>query len=199
MEATVADGTGATAKVDGYSMGGKTGTAQKRGRDGVNYVVSFIGFAPADDPQLMIYCVVDEPNVEEQYHSTYAMNISREILEEVLPYLNIYRDEEATGLHAGWDIRGEESGQQAMTDIVNQVSPGEGEAQGEDMEGALDVPDTGDRLPGNAEGDTGDNAAGGNAEGDTGGNTAGGNAEGDTGGNGAGGMGDDEGVQEPQE
>ncbi len=186
MEATVADGTGAMAKVDGYSMGGKTGTAQKRGRDGVNYVVSFIGFAPADDPQLMIYCVVDEPNVEEQYHSTYAMNIAREILEEVLPYLNIYRDEEATGLHAGWDIRGEESGQQAMTDIVNQVSPGEGEAQGEDMEGALDVPDTGDRLPGNAEGDTGDNAAGGNAEGDTGGN-------------GAGGMGDDEGVQEPQE
>ena len=189
MTSTVADGTGATAKVDGYSMGGKTGTAQKRGRDGVNYVVSFIGFAPVDDPQLMIYCVVDEPNVEEQYHSTYAQNIAREILEEVLPYLNIYRDEEATGLHAGWDIRGEESGQQAMTDIVNQVTPGEGEAQGEDMEGALDVPDTGDRLPGNAEDASGDNTAGGGAQGDTGDNAAGGDVQG--------GLGEDE--QEPQE
>ena len=62
MYSTVTSGTGNTAKVDGYSMGGKTGTAQKVPRDGVNYLVSFIGFAPVDDPQLMIYCFVDEPN-----------------------------------------------------------------------------------------------------------------------------------------
>lgn len=82
-------------------MGGKTGTAQKAGRDGVNYLVSFIGFAPVDDPQLVIYCVVDEPNAVEQYHSSFAQNIVREILEEVLPYMNIYRDEQTTGIHAG--------------------------------------------------------------------------------------------------
>ena len=79
-------------------MGGKTGTAQKVPRDGVNYLVSFIGFAPVDDPQLMIYCFVDEPNSQDQPHSTFAQNIVREILEEVLPYMNIYPDEETTGL-----------------------------------------------------------------------------------------------------
>lgn len=140
MYSTVTAGTGATAKVDGYSMGGKTGTAQKAGRDGVNYLVSFIGFAPVEDPQLVIYCVVDEPNVEEQYHSTFAQNITREVLEEVLPYMNIYRDEETTGLHAGWDIKGEEAGDIAVSDIANTS-----------VEESLDVPDTTDELPENDE------------------------------------------------
>lgn len=138
MYSTVTSGTGATAKVDGYSMGGKTGTAQKAGRDGVNYLVSFIGFAPVEDPQLVIYCVVDEPNAEEQFHSTFAQNIVREILEEVLPYMNIYRDEEVTGIHAGWDIKGEEAEQTAATDIAN--TP---------LEECLDVPDTTEDLPEN--------------------------------------------------
>lgn len=138
MYSTVTSGTGATAKVDGYSMGGKTGTAQKAGRDGVNYLVSFIGFAPVENPQLVIYCVVDEPNAEEQFHSTFAQNIVREILEEVLPYMNIYRDEEVTGIHAGWDIKGEEAEQTAATDIAN--TP---------LEESLDVPDTTEDLPEN--------------------------------------------------
>ncbi|MFR4351996.1 MAG: peptidoglycan D,D-transpeptidase FtsI family protein [Roseburia sp.] len=146
MYATVTDGTGNTAKVDGYSMGGKTGTAQKAGRDGVNYLVSFIGFAPVENPELVIYCVVDQPNVEKQAHSTHAQNISREILEEVLPYMNIYRDEEATGLHSGWDIKGESTGAAAMTDIVNAPQPPVDE-------GTTDVPDTMDDLPGNGEGE----------------------------------------------
>lgn len=139
MYSTVTAGTAMTAKVDGYSMGGKTGTAQKAGRDGINYLVSFIGFAPVENPELVIYCVVDEPNAEEQYHSTFAQNITREILEEVLPYMNIYRDEETTGLHSGWDIKGEETGASAMTDIVNAV-----EEPVED--GLVDVPDTTDEL-----------------------------------------------------
>ena len=142
MYSTVTAGTGATAKVDGYSMGGKTGTAQKAGRDGVNYLVSFIGFAPVDDPQLVIYCVVDEPNAVEQYHSSFAQNIVREILEEVLPYMNIYRDEQTTGIHAGWDITGTDTGATAMTDVVNEETP---------VEEGLDVPDTTDTLPGNEE------------------------------------------------
>ena len=117
----------------------QTGTAQKTGRDGVNYLVSFIGFAPVEDPQLVIYCVVDEPNAQEQYHSTFAQNIVREILEEVLPYMNIYRDEESTGIHAGWDVTGQDTGQSAMTDVVNMV-----EEPVED--GLTDVPDTTDEL-----------------------------------------------------
>ncbi len=94
LEATVSDGTATTAKVEGYSMGGKTGTAQKAGRDGVNYLVSFIGYAPADDPEVLVYVVVDEPNAEEQYHSTYAQQIAHDIFEEILPYMNIYPDED---------------------------------------------------------------------------------------------------------
>lgn len=93
---TVAEGTGRYAKVAGYSMGGKTGTAQKStvgGKDEKNYLVSFIGYLPAEEPELVIYAVVDEPNTHEQAHSTYAQNLVREILEEALPYLNIYPDE----------------------------------------------------------------------------------------------------------
>ena len=156
MYSTVTSGTAVTAKVDGYSMGGKTGTAQKAGRDGVNYLVSFIGFAPVEDPQLVIYCVVDEPNAIEQWHSTFAQNITREILEEVLPYMNIYRDEETTGIHAGWDIKGEASGAIAMTDVVNE----EAQADAPVEDGLTDVPDTTGDLPAN-EGDADTGAASG--------------------------------------
>jgi stage V sporulation protein D (sporulation-specific penicillin-binding protein) len=112
LKAVVDEGTGKTAKVDGYSMGGKTGTAQKfdegtgKRADG-RYLVSFIGCVPANNPQVVIYCIVDEPNVEEQAHSTYAQHIVREILEEALPYLGIYPDEEKTGRNADLDITGE--------------------------------------------------------------------------------------------
>lgn len=139
LYATVSDGTGKTAKVDGYSLGGKTGTAEKIPRDDESYLVSFIGFAPVENPELVIYCIIDEPNVEDQPHSSFAQNIVREILEEIMPYMNIYPDEETTGLHLGWDIKGEATGQQATTDIVieNLLN-----------EAADDVPNTMDDLPG---------------------------------------------------
>lgn len=95
--ATVSEGTAGVAKVPGYSMGGKTGTAEKLPREDNNYVVSFIGYLPQEHPQLVIYAVIDTPNQptehEEQAHSTFAQNLAREILEEILPYMNIYKDE----------------------------------------------------------------------------------------------------------
>lgn len=94
LYATVSDGTGKYAKVPEYSMGGKTGTAQKLPRGQGNYLVSFIGFAPVDNPQLLVYVVVDEPNAEEEFHSTFAQEIAKGIFEETLPYLNIYPDED---------------------------------------------------------------------------------------------------------
>ena len=106
MYHTVTSGTGSQAKVDGYSLGGKTGTAEKLPRNQGNYLVSFLGFAPYDNPELVIYCVVDEPNSEDQPHSYYAQNIVREILEEIYPYMNIYPDEEKTGVNANLDITG---------------------------------------------------------------------------------------------
>lgn len=106
MYNTVTNGTASAAKVDGYSLGGKTGTAEKVPRKDGNYLVSFIGFAPYENPELVIYCTVDEPNSPDQAHSYYAQNIVREVLEEVLPYLNIYPDEELTGANADLDITG---------------------------------------------------------------------------------------------
>lgn len=89
------DGTGKYAKVNGYSMGGKTGTAQKMGSANKGkYLVSFIGFAPLNDPQVVVYVVVDEPNAGYQADSRYPQYLYRKIMEQLLPYLNIFQDEE---------------------------------------------------------------------------------------------------------
>ena len=88
---TVTDGTAKGVQVEGYNIGGKTGTAEKLPRDSGNYLVSFIGFAPYDNPQLVIYTVIDTPNVPDQAHSSYAQEITHNVLEQVLPYMNIDR------------------------------------------------------------------------------------------------------------
>ena len=88
---------GYSTKVDGYSMGGKTGTAQKLPRGNGKYTVSFIGFAPLDNPQVVVYVVVDEPNVDRQADGKYSKYLSKMIFSEVLPYMNIFPDEEITG------------------------------------------------------------------------------------------------------
>jgi stage V sporulation protein D (sporulation-specific penicillin-binding protein) len=93
MKASVDEGTSVYSKVDGYSMGGKTGTAQKIPRGNGKYLVSWVGFVPYENPQVVIYTVVDEPNVEHQDDNRYPQWISRDILQEILPYLNVYPDE----------------------------------------------------------------------------------------------------------
>lgn len=90
----VDNGTGKTARPAGYSIGGKTGTAETVPRDKINYVVSFMGYAPADNPQIAIYVVVDRPNAVFQDDAKFATRIVRSILTEVLPYMNIYMTEE---------------------------------------------------------------------------------------------------------
>lgn len=97
MELSVKQGTSRTSKVQGYSSGGKTGTAEKYPRGNKKYLVSFIGFAPVERPQVVIYVVVDEPNVEDQANSTYAQFIAQGILSQLLPYLNIIPDEAVDG------------------------------------------------------------------------------------------------------
>ena len=90
----VALGTGRSARPAGYMIGGKTGTAEKYPRNKKNYVVSFMGFAPADDPKLVIYTVIDEPNVPQQASARYATLLTRDILTEVLPYMHVFMTEE---------------------------------------------------------------------------------------------------------
>ena len=94
MEEGGARRTGKTARPAGYAIGGKTGTAETLPRDNNQYVVSFMGYAPADDPQIAIYVVVDRPNVSKQDDAKYATKIVRDVLTEVLPYLNIFMTEE---------------------------------------------------------------------------------------------------------
>ncbi|MCM1182072.1 MAG: penicillin-binding protein 2 [Roseburia sp.] len=96
LYAAVAEGTGKSARPAGYAIGGKTGTAEKVPRDHKHYVVSFIGFAPVDDPQVVIYCVINEPNVASQDHAYYATGIVKNVLTELLPYMHISRTEEMT-------------------------------------------------------------------------------------------------------
>ena len=93
MKQTMTDGTGKVAQVEGYSIGGKTGTAEKLPRGNDNYVISYIGFAPVENPEVLIYVVVDEPNVEDQAMSGLITNLSKNIMEEAFPYLNITKAE----------------------------------------------------------------------------------------------------------
>ena len=82
--------TGTAARVDGYTIGGKTGTAEKVPRGSGKYVVSFIGFAPVEDPQVVVYVVVDELQ-DNQEDSSAPTKMAGDILREVLPYLQIFR------------------------------------------------------------------------------------------------------------
>ena len=73
--------------------GGKTGTAQKYPRGNGKYLVSFIGFAPVENPKAVVYAIVDEPDVENQANSVLAQEIVKEIYTELLPYLNVFPDD----------------------------------------------------------------------------------------------------------
>lgn len=92
---TVESGTATPAKVEGYLIGGKTGTAQKRPREEKRFVVSFAGFAPVTDPQVLIYIVIDEvADPELSSSSSPATKLCASIMKEILPYLGIYPDGE---------------------------------------------------------------------------------------------------------
>ena len=93
LQSVVDNGTGRNAKIEGYYVGGKTGTAQKYDEYGRvsagSYICSFIGFAPADDPQYLCLILVDEPHVGSIFRSTVAAPFVRRVLSEILPYSGI--------------------------------------------------------------------------------------------------------------
>lgn len=92
LKSTVEDGTASPAKVKGYSVGGKTGTAEKRPVSEKNYLVSFVGCVPAEKPEVVIYVVIDEPHVKDQAHSTFATEFASEIMKKTLPFLGQYAE-----------------------------------------------------------------------------------------------------------
>jgi stage V sporulation protein D (sporulation-specific penicillin-binding protein) len=93
LESVVAKGTGRPAYVDGYRVGGKTGTAQKVGKDGHylanNHIVSFIGFAPADDPEIVVLVAIDNPKNTVQFGGVVSAPIVGRIIGESLPLMGV--------------------------------------------------------------------------------------------------------------
>ena len=95
LRAVMDYGTGQSAQVEGYDIGAKTGTAEKLPRGNGKYLLSFIGYAPQENPEVLIYVVVDEPNVDAQDNSALVLDLSKQIMEEAFPYLGITTIEES--------------------------------------------------------------------------------------------------------
>lgn len=95
LESVVANGSGRNAYIENYRVGGKTGTAQKvengRYMSG-NYILSFIGFMPADDPEIVVYVAVDNPKGVVQYGGTVSAPIAKNILKDAINILDIKQD-----------------------------------------------------------------------------------------------------------
>ena len=87
MEQVVSDGSGSKAQVKGYEIGGKTATSQTLPRSQNKYISSFLGFAPADDPQVLVLVIINDPKGI-YYGGTVAAPIAQEIFENILPYLD---------------------------------------------------------------------------------------------------------------
>lgn len=93
MYGVVQEGSGTSAQVEGYAIGGKTGTAEKLPRSEGKNLNSFIGYAPQENPEVMIYVIVDEPNLAQQAASYLATGLAADIMKEAFPYLNITKSE----------------------------------------------------------------------------------------------------------
>lgn len=127
---TVESGSGQPAQVAGYRIGGKTGTAEKVPRGTKARLVSFIGAAPIDDPQLVVYVVVDEANSEDQGQSSFASTIAGKIFSEALPYLQIFPTEEVPETETDENYDG------YSADNEDEVDANEGADEGDNMDEA---------------------------------------------------------------
>lgn len=91
LEKVVAEGGGNRCYIEGYRIGGKTATSQKLPRGSGKYIASFIGFAPADNPQVIAMCIIDEPQGI-YYGGTIAAPVIKEVFDNILPYLGIEQE-----------------------------------------------------------------------------------------------------------
>lgn len=122
----VEQGTGRKAAVEGYTIGGKTGTAEKLPRGNGKYLISFIGFAPVEDPQVVIYIVVDEPNTPDQSTSAASSYLFADIATELFPYMNIYKSND------NFDLDTSEAPDEVATPIYEGDAPTDDVAGGEE-------------------------------------------------------------------
>ena len=141
----VNNGTARKAQVEGYTIGGKTGTAEKLPRNNGKYLLSFIGFAPVENPQVVVYVTVDEPNVEDQAGSGLGTIIAHSVFEELLPYMNIYQSGQQN------ESVGEDIGDETSTPIFEGEVPNEQLSQDMNQETTESTETTGDNSDGSNE------------------------------------------------
>ena len=93
LKTTVEEGTGVACQIAGYDIGGKTGTAEKMPRNNNKYLISFIGYAPYENPEVVVYVTIDEIHLTPQDQTSYAVKLARQIFKQVLPYLGVEQKE----------------------------------------------------------------------------------------------------------
>ena len=92
LESVVSEGSGKNAAVEGYAIGGKTATSQTIPRSDNVYIASFLGFYPADDPQIMVFVKINNPKGGAYYGGTIAAPVASQIFEQVIPYMSDITD-----------------------------------------------------------------------------------------------------------
>lgn len=111
MQSTVTSGTAKIAAIPGYSVGGKTGTAEKIPRNKKDYYISFIAFTPVENPELLIYVTIDEPNIENQASANLAVELERRCMTKIVEVMGIQPDNEqeyeTAKLNADYELYGE--------------------------------------------------------------------------------------------
>lgn len=138
---TVEEGTGKAAQVEGYEIAGKTGTAEKIPRALKNYLVSFCGFAPAMDPEVLVYVTIDTPHVEDQPHSTFASHVFSQIMGDILPYLNVFPAVDYEQSQTGSDVELPDA------EGISGVSGGLGSAEESETEAETRVYESEEYIP----------------------------------------------------
>ena len=146
LHLTVEEGTAKAAIIEGYEVAGKTGTAQKQPRSEGTYLVSFIGHAPAYDPEVVVFIVIDELENTDQTNTSVATQMAGEILAEVLPFLEVYPDESLIESEETED--GSDTQVDGSTDSGVNTDGADNDGIGTDVEGTAPDDDT--------DGETGD-------------------------------------------
>ena len=144
---TVNGGTGKTAAVEGYDVGGKTGTAQHHDKSDTTYLLSFLGFAPYDNPQVVCYTIVDAPQVDNPGSSSYACKLFSAIMTEALPYMDVFPTKEVQTTEPATEpetTKPEET--QESTEPTVPMSPSEEEAYEDNRPIVQDVDPSGDNV-----------------------------------------------------
>lgn len=144
---TVNGGTGKTAAVEGYDVGGKTGTAQHHDKSDKTYLLSFLGFAPYDNPKVVCYTIVDAPQVDNPGSSSYACKLFSAIMTEALPYMDVFPTKEVQTTEPATEpetTKPEET--QESTEPTVPMSPSEDEAYEDNSPIVEDVEPSGDNV-----------------------------------------------------